>query len=428
MIVDQTPVPDGRRPPEPLTEESIGALLTAARAATGRSQLRVAELLCAASGNPTLTRHEVSRWEREERIPGGYWLPWLALVLEVPLDALERAAAQARSRRAGAAPGWSAARLTVTGIAALRRADDLTGGVDLAPYVMRELRDLDRARHPALVADAAQLAGWVLTDAGEHRRALAAHRLGLRAAAAARDESTAGHLLTAAAYLELTGGGPHRALRLALTGYARARARSSDGARCVLLHRVAYAAARAGEAAECARALAAADLAYDRRTPGDDPAWARWLDDAALAALAGRCYLALGQRRTCEPLLARALAGPLPPRARALCTGWLAAAHLAGGEAERASALAAEALLDAVRLGSVRVLDQVRTVAAGLATRRAGGARLHAQLDEEFNALLPRRPLSFAGPGAAGFAGPGAAGFAGPDAAGGHSTIVAGCG
>jgi transcriptional regulator with XRE-family HTH domain len=79
--------------------ESIGALLMRVRLATGRSQLRVAELLCAASGAPTLTRHEVSRWEREERIPGQRWLPWLAMVLDVALDDLERAAAVARARR-----------------------------------------------------------------------------------------------------------------------------------------------------------------------------------------------------------------------------------------------------------------------------------------------------------------------------------------
>jgi transcriptional regulator with XRE-family HTH domain len=79
--------------------ESIGALLMRVRLATGRSQLRVAELLCAAAGVPTLTRHEISRWEREERIPGQRWLPWLAAVLDVPLDDLERATAVARARR-----------------------------------------------------------------------------------------------------------------------------------------------------------------------------------------------------------------------------------------------------------------------------------------------------------------------------------------
>ncbi len=78
-------------------DESIGALLSRVRMEQGKSQLRVAELLCAASGLATITRHEISRWEREERIPGGSWLRWLAVVLDTPLDELERAAARGPS-------------------------------------------------------------------------------------------------------------------------------------------------------------------------------------------------------------------------------------------------------------------------------------------------------------------------------------------
>jgi transcriptional regulator with XRE-family HTH domain len=87
-------------------EESLGPLLTRVRLARGWSQLRVAELLCAASGAPTVTRHEISRWEREDRIPSEFWLGWLALVLEVPIDALAGAAARARRRRP-TRPSWA---------------------------------------------------------------------------------------------------------------------------------------------------------------------------------------------------------------------------------------------------------------------------------------------------------------------------------
>ena len=79
--------------------ETIGALLARVRAETGISQLRLASRLCAAAGQPTVTRHEVSRWEREERIPTSYWLDWLAVVLEVPVAELERAAAAAKRLR-----------------------------------------------------------------------------------------------------------------------------------------------------------------------------------------------------------------------------------------------------------------------------------------------------------------------------------------
>jgi transcriptional regulator with XRE-family HTH domain len=78
------------------SEEPIGALLTRLRRDQGKSQLHLAELLCAQSGQATVTRHEVSRWERGVRIPHGYWLRWLAVALDVPLDTLRVAAFRAR--------------------------------------------------------------------------------------------------------------------------------------------------------------------------------------------------------------------------------------------------------------------------------------------------------------------------------------------
>jgi transcriptional regulator with XRE-family HTH domain len=87
--------------------ETLGALVARVRQEQGVTQLRLAERLCAASGQATVTRHEVSRWEREERIPSGYWLGWLALALDIPLAELERAAgASRRRRRPGPRPGW----------------------------------------------------------------------------------------------------------------------------------------------------------------------------------------------------------------------------------------------------------------------------------------------------------------------------------
>ncbi|HYN93061.1 MAG TPA: helix-turn-helix transcriptional regulator, partial [Pilimelia sp.] len=63
--------PAGRPPPAADgPPESIGALLVHLRLARGWSQLRLAEHLCAAAGVATVSRHEVSRWEREERVPG----------------------------------------------------------------------------------------------------------------------------------------------------------------------------------------------------------------------------------------------------------------------------------------------------------------------------------------------------------------------
>jgi transcriptional regulator with XRE-family HTH domain len=87
-------VPAHRRPPvgdDAQAEGSIGPLLAELRVERGLSQLRLAERLCAAAGVATVSRCEVSRWERGLRVPGSFWLGWLAAVLEVPPHRLSAA-------------------------------------------------------------------------------------------------------------------------------------------------------------------------------------------------------------------------------------------------------------------------------------------------------------------------------------------------
>jgi transcriptional regulator with XRE-family HTH domain len=98
--------------PTDVSDDGLGPLLLRARRARSRSQQRVAEQLCAVAGTSTVSRHEMSRWERGERIPSPYWLAWLSVVLDLPVADLERAAAVTRDRRirptvsAPAPGGW----------------------------------------------------------------------------------------------------------------------------------------------------------------------------------------------------------------------------------------------------------------------------------------------------------------------------------
>jgi hypothetical protein len=46
---------------------------------------------------------------------------------------------------------------------------------------------------------------------------------------------------------------------------------------------------RLGDARACDLALSAAVTMFERRTPGDDPEWTRYFDDAELAAEFGHC-------------------------------------------------------------------------------------------------------------------------------------------
>ncbi|WP_406071737.1 helix-turn-helix domain-containing protein [Micromonospora sp. NBC_01638] len=100
-------------PPTSPRPTQLGPLLARRRLARGWSQQRAAAELCAAAGVPTLSRHEVSRWERQRRVPGGFWLGWLAVVLDVPLVALAEAAAA--TCRAGSTRATGPGRVPVAG-------------------------------------------------------------------------------------------------------------------------------------------------------------------------------------------------------------------------------------------------------------------------------------------------------------------------
>ncbi|MGC5331008.1 helix-turn-helix domain-containing protein [Micromonospora sp. DT62] len=352
-------------------------------------------------------RHEVSRWERQLRVPGEFWLGWLAVVLAVPADLLATAAARTRSLGPPPAFGGSRPRAALLALAQrwladpravllpgtptrpavrgdgagpvrlaeLRRLDDLVGGADLAGLgayrlgrAVRALSGCAPAARPRLLpelAESAQLAGWLAADAGDAAGALHAYRLALRAAATAGDPSLAGHVLGSASHL-LTGvGDPEGALVLARTAYAGARRSASPGLRALLLHRVALAAALGGRAGAARQALDAARRVTDAPEPGREPPWLYWLDGPELAAMTGRALVALGRPLPAEaPLHAVRRRGP---RTSAIYGGWLARGYLQLGEVERACAVAGEALLDAVRAGSPRALGQLADVRRRLA-------------------------------------------------------------
>lgn len=79
--------------------EAIGPVLARVRRTRRWSQADFADQLARTSGMATVTRHEVSRWERGERVPSAYWLRWIAAVTAEPLADLEQAAAVSRALR-----------------------------------------------------------------------------------------------------------------------------------------------------------------------------------------------------------------------------------------------------------------------------------------------------------------------------------------
>jgi transcriptional regulator with XRE-family HTH domain len=90
------PTADGTAPRH--DGESFGEWIARRRRQLGLSQRDLADRMCAASGRSTVTRHELSRYERGIRRPRRQALEMLAACLDVPLEELQRTSAE-RLRR-----------------------------------------------------------------------------------------------------------------------------------------------------------------------------------------------------------------------------------------------------------------------------------------------------------------------------------------
>lgn len=78
---------------------TAGRLVPDLRLGRNWSQGQLATQLCLVSGRPSITREDVSRWERGKVIPGSFWLDHLAVVFDVPPAALREATSLSRVNR-----------------------------------------------------------------------------------------------------------------------------------------------------------------------------------------------------------------------------------------------------------------------------------------------------------------------------------------
>ena len=119
----------------------------------------------------------------------------------------------------------------------------------------------------------------------------------------------------------------------------------------------ARAAARAGDDAGCLRALTAAEAAFERSDPGEDPAWAAYFTASEMADEAAHCLRDLGdwQMAREQAELCLMLAGDEYARSRAFSRIVLAQVLLGQGEVEQAAAAGLDVLPAVADLASVRV-------------------------------------------------------------------------
>lgn len=386
----------------------FGAYLARLRHDAAKSQRQLAERLCRISGTASVTRHEISRWERGERVPL-VWLPALATALSVPLDNLERAAAHARGEDLRTGPSSPAEALTfflpdhgehlgplagnggrrigastvadlVSRAHGLRLADDVIAGGDLLAPSLRELEGAIRLYRETThteeigrgllvsIGELAQITGWIASDAGQHEQAERAYRLGVSAARDAGDLALVGNLAGSLAYQLSNTGHESDAVSLARVALEEAGPDAPGTARALYLDRVAWTHTRAGQAQPAMRALGEAHEALTNAGPQEPPDWAYWVSPQELNVMDARVYTELRKPLRAVPLLQEVLSqyDTTHTRELALYLSWLAVALVDANEPEEA-ANAARRMLDlAANFASDRTAERSRVVLAKL--------------------------------------------------------------
>ncbi|WP_154814626.1 tetratricopeptide repeat protein [Actinophytocola xinjiangensis] len=257
--------------------------------------------------------------------------------------------------------------------AELRRIDDYLAGGDLHALVVQELRATAALLREATYTEAlgrrllaalgelAQLAGWVLGDAGRYVSAAHYYLVGVKAAHAAGDVALAGNLISTLAYQVSNVGSPREAVLLASSANTGARAQATPKVRALFKERLAWAYAKSGERRQTERTLAAVETDYERGVDLDHPEWVYWLDEDEVTIMAGRCYAELGDADRAIDLLTGVLDNYDERRTRelALYKSWLAEAHLSRGDLDQAVASATHALELTSTTTSARSDDRV---------------------------------------------------------------------
>lgn len=380
----------------------FGLYLAGLRRRTGKSQRQLAALLCALSGTQSVTRNEVSRWERGGRVPETY-LPVLSAALSVPLAELQQAVSYARGDRLAHLPGAVAtlAQLlppgdlleplagrtgrrinddSVTGLAGrvhgLRLADDVLSGGDLIAPAFRELaaavtlhrestysEDVGRALL-VQIGELGQIAGWIASDAGRHDDAERAYRLGISAARQAGDGPLVAHLASSLGYQWSNNGRERDGIDLAAAAIGEAGEDAPGKTRALFFDRMAWAYTRAGEAQPAMRALGEAHDALDADSGPEAPRWAYWVSREELEVMDARVFTELRRPLRAVPLLTDVLGRYDATHARelALYRSWLAVALADANEPEQAAAEAQRVIELSGDLTSDRTASRTRTV------------------------------------------------------------------
>jgi hypothetical protein len=272
----------------------------------------------------------------------------------------------------------------------LRRLDDAQSGRMLLDWIKQDLRwaaslactgSYDRESCTALfqvLAELAQLAGWVATDLGQYALGQRYLLAALHFAHAAGDAELAAAIVSCLSYLALWMKSPGGAIRMIKMARQRVAGHASAVTAALLASREARAHAVGGDAAACAGALDETTALFEARavSPVAPPAWAYWVTEAVLAGDAGRAWLEAGFPGRAAPLLEAGLElfGDSQPRNRLLHGVSLAQCRLLTRQIDGAVHAANQALDLVGPQDSARARSRLAELGDRLAASRASAA------------------------------------------------------
>ncbi|WP_351230102.1 XRE family transcriptional regulator [Streptomyces sp. NPDC002133] len=221
-----------------------------------------------------------------------------------------------------------------------------------------------------VTASAAQCAGWLHFDQGEHGACQRHWRSALHAAHTASDRDLGAGVLSDLAYAATWLN--HPAAAVEILEHARSRTHS-PAARALLDLRRARALAVLGDHPATTRALGSAEHQLDQSRPGTSPAWVSWMSPADLAVDAGRCWLDLNRPKRADSALAQGLIllDPARERTRSVVLAYRAEAALARHDLTAAAADTREALDTAHATQAARCIGLVNATLDKLAPHRS---------------------------------------------------------
>ena len=167
----------------------------------------------------------------------------------------------------------------------MRRADDFITGTASRDLMRNELTATVRLlsdgalteeqarRVLTAIGELAQLGAWVAADAGLLDEAARYVRGGVLTARAAGNAPLSANIISTFSYQVTNTGNPNEAIVLARTAYQGGRHEATPVTRALLLERVAWSAARSGDARDCERTLGMVEESYSACPSDDDPDW-----------------------------------------------------------------------------------------------------------------------------------------------------------